>query len=115
MANATARTTLLDNGDFSLHAQLSPVQSPIGGHALTITSKRKESRNPNEEQVRFMACLDREGLTKLGEIIQKQLTKLPDFRTPAQVSKAKREMEEFDLAITAALKGGADRSDDQTP
>ncbi len=81
MANATARTTLLDNGDYSLHAQLSPVQSPIGGHALTITSKRKESCNPNEEQVRFMACLDREGLTKLGEIIQKQLAATPNLNS----------------------------------
>lgn len=28
MANATSRTTLLDNGDFSLHAQIAPVSSP---------------------------------------------------------------------------------------
>lgn len=75
MANATARTTLLDNGDFSLHAQLSPVQSPVGGHALTITSKRKESRNPNEEQVRFFACLDRAGLQSLQSLIQAELTR----------------------------------------
>lgn len=54
MANATSRVTLFDNGDFSLHAQLSPVSSPVGGHALTITSKRRESRNPHEEQVRFL-------------------------------------------------------------
>lgn len=75
MANATARTTLLDNGDFSLHAQLSPVQSPVGGHALTITSKRKESRNPNEEQVRFFACLDRAGLQNLQSLIQAEFTR----------------------------------------
>lgn len=53
MANATSRTTLLDNGDFSLHAHLSPVSSPVGGHALTITSKRLESRNPHEEHVQI--------------------------------------------------------------
>jgi len=75
MANATARTTLLDNGDFSLHAQLSPVSSPVGGHALTITSKRKESRNPNEEQVRFFACLDRAGLQNLQNLIQMELAR----------------------------------------
>jgi len=56
MANATARTTLFDNGDFSLHARLTPVTSPEEGYALTITSQRKESRNPNEEHVRFFAC-----------------------------------------------------------
>ncbi len=75
MANATARTTLLDNGDFSLYAQLSPVSSPVGGHALTITSKRQESRNPHEEQVRFFACLDRAGLQNLQNLIQMELAR----------------------------------------
>ncbi len=75
MANATSHTTLLDNGDFSLHAQLSPVLSPVGGHALTITSKRLESRNPNEEHVRFFACLDREGLKNLQNLIQMELAR----------------------------------------
>ena len=75
MANATSRTTLLDNGDFSLHAQLTPVQSPLGGHALTITSKRLESRNPLEEHVRFFACLDRVGLENLQNLIQAELAR----------------------------------------
>ena len=59
MANANTRTTLFDNGDFSLYAQLSPVASPEDGYALTITSQRQESRNPHEEQVKFFACLER--------------------------------------------------------
>lgn len=75
MANATPRISLIDNGDFSLHAQLSPVSSPVGGYALTITSKRQESRNPNEEHVRFFACLDREGLQNLQELIQMELAR----------------------------------------
>ena len=69
MANAHSRTTLFDNGDFSLHAQLSPVSSPQGGHAFIITSQRQESRNPHDEQVRFLACLDREGLQALANLI----------------------------------------------
>lgn len=73
MANAIARTTLFDNGDFSLHAQLSPTPSPHGGLALTITSKKRESRNPHEEQVQFFACLDRNGLQNLQTLIQSQL------------------------------------------
>lgn len=115
MAFTAETATVFDNGDYSLNVTLSPVHSPIDGQALIITSKRKESRNPNEEQVRFMTCLDREGLTKLAEIIQKQLTKLPDFRTPAQVAESNRDMEEFDRAITAAFKGGADLSGYNTP
>lgn len=75
MANATARTTLFDNGDFSLHARLTPVISPEEGHALTITSQRKESRNPNEEHVRFFTCLDREGLQNLQNLIQMELAR----------------------------------------
>lgn len=83
MANANTRTTLFDNGDFSLHARLTPVTSPEEGHALTITSQRQESRNPHEEQVRFFACLDREGLTRLGDLIQQQLAKCPESRAAA--------------------------------
>ena len=75
MVNATARTTIFDNGDFSLHAQLAPVPSPQGGRALTITSQRQESRNPHEEHVRFFACLDRDGLQKLQALIQSELAR----------------------------------------
>jgi hypothetical protein len=75
MANANTRTTLFDNGDFSLHARLAPVTSPKDGHALTITSQRQESRNPHEEHVRFFACLDREGLQNLQSLIQLELAR----------------------------------------
>ena len=75
MANANTRTTLFDNGDFSLHAQLSHVSSPQGGHAFTITSQRQESRNPHEEHVRFFACLDRAGLQNLQQLIAVELAR----------------------------------------
>lgn len=75
MANATARTTIFDNGDFRLHAQLAPVPSPEGGLALTITSQRQESRNPHEEHVRFFACLDRQGLENLSDLISNELSR----------------------------------------
>lgn len=75
MANATARTTIFDNGDFRLHAQLAPVSSPEGGLALTITSQRQESRNPHEEHVRFFACLDRQGLENLSDLISNELSR----------------------------------------
>lgn len=73
MANANARASIFDNGDFSLCAQLVPVSSPRGGLALTITSQRKESRKPEDEQVKFFACLDREGVQSLGDLIQRAL------------------------------------------
>lgn len=73
MANATARTTIFDNGDFRLSAQLAPVPSPQGGLAFSITSQRQESRNPHEEHVRFFACLDRDGLQKLQSMIALEL------------------------------------------
>ena len=75
MANAKTRTTLFDNGDFSLHARLTPVTSPEHGHALTITIQRQESRNPHEEHVRFFACLDRAGLQALQNLIQMELAR----------------------------------------
>jgi hypothetical protein len=69
----STHTTLFNNGDFSLHAKLSAVVSPEGGFALTITSQRLESRNPHEEQVRFFACFEREGLQALADLIQETL------------------------------------------
>ena len=73
MAIANTHTTLFNNGDFSLHARLPTVTSPVGGYALTITSQRQESRNPHEEQVRFFACLEHEGLQALAELIEQAL------------------------------------------
>lgn len=81
MANANTRTTLFDNGDFSLHARLSPVTSPEDGHALTITSQRQESRNPHEEQVKFFACLDRQGLEGLSDLINLSLSRMDGIST----------------------------------
>lgn len=67
------RATLLDNGDYSLHVTLQAVDSPPGGQAIIISSKKRLSRNPREEQVKFLACLDREGLVALGQLIERQL------------------------------------------
>ena len=67
------RTTLFDNGDFRLHAHIAPITSPDNSLALTITSQRPASRNPREEHVRFFACLDREGLQALADVIQAAL------------------------------------------
>ena len=69
------RTTLFDNGDFSLYAQITPVSSPKNGHALTITSRWKSASKPDEEHVRFKACLEREGLQALMELIDAALKK----------------------------------------
>lgn len=35
--------------------------------------KRLESRNPNEEQVRFFACLDQTGLRNLLSLIEAEV------------------------------------------
>ena len=82
MANAKTRARLFVSGDFGLYARLSPVASPEGGHALTIISKRQESRNPNEEQVKFFACLDRQGLEGLSELINLSLSRMDDTSSP---------------------------------
>ena len=68
------RATLYDNGDFRYFVYLDPVQSPVGGFALTITSQWKSSAKPAEEQFRFRACLEREGLERLQALIQRELT-----------------------------------------
>lgn len=76
------QTTIFDNGDFLLHAKLTPTPSPVDGLAFTITSQRQESRNPHEEHVRFFACLDRKGLLSLAEMIEKSLLVAPEGGKP---------------------------------
>lgn len=66
--------TIFDNGDYSLYAQITPTISPKNGHTLTITSRWKSSSNPDEEQIRFRACLEHEGLQALAAIIQNELS-----------------------------------------
>lgn len=75
MTKANVRTTIFDNGDYSLYAQISPSISPKEGLALTITSRWQSASNPKEEQVRFKACLERGGLKNLVNLIQLELGK----------------------------------------
>ena len=67
------RATLYDNGDFRYFVYLDPVQSPVGGFALTITSQWQSSAKPEEEQFRFRACLERQGLEQLQALIEREL------------------------------------------
>lgn len=75
MTEANVRTTIFDNGDYSLYAEISPSISPKEGLALTITSRWQSASHPQEEQVRFKACLERNGLEKLVNLIQLELGK----------------------------------------
>ena len=70
MAQTISRITVIDNGDYLLHAQVAPVISPANGFCLTLTSQLKSARNPNEEQVRFLACMTRDQLLNLAHVIQ---------------------------------------------
>lgn len=67
------RTILFNNGDFRLIARLASVPSPKDGYALTITSRRKESKAPLVERIQFFSCLDRQGLQALAKLIQNEL------------------------------------------
>jgi hypothetical protein len=70
-----AKATLFDNGDFAYFVYLDQIRSLAGGLALTITSQWKSASKPEEEQIRFRACLDRQGLEQLQSLIQKELAK----------------------------------------
>ena len=67
------RAVLFDNGDFSYHVHLRPVISPEKGYALDITSQWKTALKPQEQQFRFRACLEREGLVQLRDLIEREL------------------------------------------
>ena len=67
----TTRTTFFDNGDLRYHAQVTALDAPTPGYALTITSQRRAARKPQEEFVKFMACLSREELLQVSRLIER--------------------------------------------
>ena len=111
MANSN-RVTILDNGDFSLHVSLAPVCSPVDGYALTITSQRREARNPNEEHVRFFTCIDQDGLKALQGLIQQTLDEV-STQKKLEASREKMRLTLHNLDI--ALGNGIDLSGQRTP
>lgn len=74
----TLHSTIFDNGDFSYQVTVSPIRSPNDGFALTVTSRWKSASNPQEEQVRFRACLERGGVQVLVALLNRALQDNPD-------------------------------------
>lgn len=70
---SSARVTLFDNGDFRYFVSLDKVRSLAGSYSLVITSQWESSANPEDEQFRFRACIDRSGLEQLQALIQREL------------------------------------------
>ncbi|MEK0416614.1 MAG: hypothetical protein EB096_13285 [Betaproteobacteria bacterium] len=68
-----SRVTLFDNSDFRYLVRLQPVPAPVGGYALTISSQWASAAHPQQEQVKFRACLNRLDLTRLQKLIQQEL------------------------------------------
>ena len=66
-------TALFVNSAFRRHEWVTSVTAPEEGHALTITSQRKESRKPDEKHVYLYACLGRNGLQNLQQMIATEL------------------------------------------
>lgn len=64
------RTTIFKSEDLRYYAAIESITSSQDGFSFTITSQRPASHQPNEEHVRFLACLDRDGLQRLGELIR---------------------------------------------
>jgi hypothetical protein len=71
--NLMQEAVLFDNGDFSYQVHLKPVISTEIGYALDITSQWKSALKPQEKQFRFRACVGREGLVQLRDLIEREL------------------------------------------
>ncbi len=65
---------LFDNGNFRYCAQVRPAHwGSYSGFTLTLQSRWLCARNPHEQQVRFFACLEREGHEQRGAEMRRQL------------------------------------------
>lgn len=69
MAQSISRTTFFDNGDLCYHAQVQPLNGPPGVYSFTITSQKRASRSPKEEWVKFLACLSKQELLQLSQLL----------------------------------------------
>ena len=67
------KSTLFDNGDFAYMAEVAPVPAPVGGLCLTITSRWRNAKDSEAEQVRFRACLDEAGAVALANLILQEV------------------------------------------
>ncbi len=70
-----AKAILVDNGDFRYVVALRKVEMLPEAYHLSISSQWASSARPDDEQFRFGTCVDQQGLQKLLELIQKELSK----------------------------------------
>jgi hypothetical protein len=63
------KTAIVDRADFLYHAELNPVQSPPGLFQLAISTQWRQAKDPNAEHVKTKILLDREGLQRLGALV----------------------------------------------
>ena len=65
-----SKKVISDNGGHVTIMDLSPLDLPShpGWYKFTITTTYTDSKNPDDEQVKYTACLDTGSLKKLKEL-----------------------------------------------
>ncbi len=107
-------TTLFDNGDLSYFVEIEPTfWDKKTGYTVAIYSRRESSRKPSEARQCFFACLDREGLENLGQLIDEQLgTYEPEY--PDNERASLKEFAAMNRGIASVFRNGADLSGCET-
>lgn len=64
------KQVITDNGNYVLSAEVIECQNPNNFFQLKFTSKWRDAKNPNEEQVKFTAMFTKEELKYLSEFLK---------------------------------------------
>jgi hypothetical protein len=113
--NMSALTTIFDNDDFSYFVEIEPTfWDEKTGYTLAIYSRWRGAKKPSAAQQQFLACLDRQGLENLGQLINEQLRKYKS-EYPAEDRMGLKAAGEFNRRISAIFRNGVDLSGQETP
>ena len=68
------RQLISKNGDYSVYADLSPIDTPAGSYALSFLTQLDNSANPAEQQQKFVMFLTESELSVLQQTLSKALS-----------------------------------------
>ena len=73
--NPDERAIIFDNGDFKYFVSIEKIKALKGSFSLVVTSQWKTAARPEQEQNKFIACIERTGLEQLQALISRELSK----------------------------------------
>lgn len=72
------KKTIVDHGDFLVHAQIRSVHAPSGLFHLVLSSQWRQAKDPEGEQIKASIVLDADGLKTFRALVDAALDRAVD-------------------------------------